>query len=41
MATFIVPDGDDLDPHGEPWPSLGGQVCQFIEERCVFGPGSL
>ena len=25
----------------EPWPSLGGQVCQLIEERAVFGPGSL
>lgn len=23
------------------WPSLGRQVCQFIEERAVYGPGSL
>ncbi len=36
MATFIVPPYDD-----EPWPSLGGQVCDFIEDRAVFGPGSL
>lgn len=25
----------------EAWPSLGGQVCQFIEEFLVFGPGDL
>lgn len=24
-----------------PWPSLGGGVCDLIEERAVFGPGSL
>lgn len=36
MATLIVPRLDD-----EPWPSLGEQVCDFIEERAVFGPGSL
>lgn len=36
MATFIVPDLDE-----EPWPSLGGQVCDLIEERATFGPGSL
>lgn len=36
MSTFIVPQWDE-----EPWPSLGGQVCDLIEERAVFGPGSL
>lgn len=24
-----------------PWPTLGPQVCQFIEENLVFGPGDL
>lgn len=28
-------------PDPEPWPTLGRQVCQFIEERAVYGPGSL
>lgn len=37
MAVLIVP-GYDPD---EPWPSLGGALCDFIEERFVFGPGSL
>lgn len=36
MTVLIVPDLED-----DPWPSLGGQVCDFIEERAVFGPGSL
>ncbi len=36
MATFIVPAFDE-----EPWPSLGGQVCDLIEDLAVFGPGSL
>jgi hypothetical protein len=30
-----------LEPLGQEWPSLGGQVCDFLEERSVFGPGSL
>lgn len=38
MTTFIVPRDD---PNTEPFPSLGGAICDFIEERCVFGPGSL
>lgn len=25
----------------EPWPSLGGQVCSWIEERLVHGPGDV
>jgi hypothetical protein len=36
VSVLIVPPLDD-----EPWPSLGGAVCDFIEERAVFGPGSL
>lgn len=36
MTTFVVPPLDD-----DPWPTLGGQVCSLIEERAVFGPGSL
>lgn len=33
---LIVPPLD-----AEPWPTLGDQVCDFIEERAVYGPGSL
>lgn len=36
MATLIVPALD-----AEPWPTLGPQVCDFIEERAIFGPGDL
>lgn len=39
MTTFIVPDDDLID--GEPWPSLGASICDLIEDRAVFGPGSL
>lgn len=35
MAVLMVP----VDEH--PWPSLGGQVCDFIENYLVFGPGDL
>lgn len=36
MGLLIVPDdGDTL------WPSLGGQVCDWIETNLVFGPGDL
>lgn len=35
MGVLMVPD----DP--EPWPSLGPQVCAFIEAYAVHGPGSL
>jgi hypothetical protein len=28
-------------PDPEPWPTLGGQVCDLIEDRAVYGPGSL
>jgi len=36
LSTVIVPSFDE-----EPWPSLGGAICDLIEERAVFGPGSL
>lgn len=35
MATLIVP------PVDVGWPTLGPQVAAFIQERLVFGPGSL
>lgn len=35
MAVLQVPDLDVS------FPTLGPQVAEFIEERCVFGPGSL
>lgn len=37
MATLIVPR---FDPEA-PFPTLGPQVCDLIEERFIFGPGSL
>ncbi|GAA0853448.1 large terminase [Streptosporangium amethystogenes subsp. fukuiense] len=36
MALLIVPPTDP-----EPWPTLGPQVCDLLEERCVHGPGDL
>lgn len=36
MAVLIVPDLDE-----DPWPTLGPQVAQLIEECAIFGPGSL
>lgn len=30
-----------IDAPGEFWPTLGGQVCDFIEQNLVFGPGDL
>lgn len=36
MTVLIVPDLED-----DPFPTLGPQVCALIEERAVFGPGSL
>lgn len=36
MTTLVVPVLDD-----EPWPTLGPGICELIEERAVFGPGSL
>ena len=34
MAGLVVPPLD-----AQPWPSLGGQVCDFITANLVFGPG--
>lgn len=36
MATLIIPRPDET-----PWPTLGPQVCDFIEENLVYGPGDL
>ena len=36
MAVLVVPPMDE-----EPWPTLGPEVCDFYEERFVYGPGSL
>lgn len=36
MGVLVVPE-----PDTEPWPTLGPQVCEFLEERCVHGPGDL
>lgn len=36
MSTFVVPSLDE-----EPWPTLGPQVCDLIEDRAIHGPGDL
>ncbi len=36
MTTMCVPTLE-----GEPWPTLGPQVCAWIEDNLVFGPGDL
>lgn len=36
VSILSVPAPDEV-----PWPSLGGQMCQFLEEQSIFGPGSL
>lgn len=36
MGLLVVPGADEA-----PWPTLGGQVCDLIEERAIYGPGSL
>lgn len=36
MTTLVVPPLDE-----EPWPTLGPEVCDFLVERAVFGPGDL
>lgn len=36
MGLLVVP-GPDADP----WPTLGPEICDFIEERAIYGPGSL
>lgn len=36
MATLIVPPPDD-----KPWPTLGPDICAWIEANLVYGPGDL
>lgn len=36
MTTMIVPPLEET-----PWPSLGQQVCRFIEQNLIHGPGDL
>jgi hypothetical protein len=36
VTTLVVPPLDET-----PWPTLGPAVVEFLEERAVFGPGSL
>lgn len=36
MTTVVVPPLDK-----RPWPTLGPAICDLIEERAIFGPGSL
>jgi hypothetical protein len=36
MATLVVPPEDE-----KPWPTLGYQLADFLEERAIFGPGDL
>lgn len=36
MGALFVPALDD-----EPWPTLGAEICDFIEATAVYGPGSL
>lgn len=36
MAVLVVPDLD-----AEPWPTLGPQVCDFMDEYGRYGPGEL
>lgn len=38
MALLSVPE---LEGKTQQWPSLGGQVCDFIEANLVHGPGDL
>ena len=33
---LVVPGADE-----EPWPTIGGAVCDFLEEVGIYGPGSL
>jgi phage terminase large subunit-like protein len=39
----VVPPYEPCVVHGDevPWPTLGPWVCRFIEERFVYGPGSM
>ena len=37
---IIVPK-PSFDEHGDPYPTLGPQVCDFLEEHFTYGPGLL
>lgn len=42
MTELIVPQPEvDADGRMEIWPTLGPQVCDFLEERFCYGPGPL
>lgn len=41
MSVFVVPPLDNDLIGGQPWPTLGAQVCEFLEDRAVHGPGDL
>lgn len=36
MSVLVVPSLDE-----QPWPTLGPEICDLIEERCIHGPGDL
>ena len=36
MGLLVVPG-----PDSEPWPTIGGEVVDFLEDRAVYGKGSL
>lgn len=36
MSVLVVPALEE-----DPWPTLGGQVCDWIEQNLTFGPGDL
>ena len=36
FVLLVVPGPDET-----PWPTFGDQVCDFIEDRGIYGPGSL
>lgn len=36
MGLLAVPSMDE-----EPWPTLGAEICDFIEDVAIYGPGSL
>ena len=37
---IIVPK-PEVDKNGDPWPTLGPQICDFMEDRFHYGPGPL
>lgn len=38
MPRLLVPP---MEPEGEEWPTLGYELCDWIEARCVHGPGDI